>query len=153
MLMMISLLNCWLLSWQWVWFDCLLQVYNQYFIDKIKVIRIERTCCTYKSNKELMRKVIEMRWYNDSQSVASDLNNVTRLALQISVNDELLSIIECFFSFFINSFCFIDHLLNSSICLFLAQSLLSFRTYKNTCTSNILWAYFSFPYIIIKISV
>jgi len=54
---------------------------------------------------------MEMRSYNDSQSVASDLNNVTRLALQISVNDErrqlneLLSIIECFFSFFINSFC------------------------------------------------
>jgi len=67
--------------------------------------------------------------------------------------NELLSIIECFFSFFIDSFCLIDHLLNSSICLFLAQSLLSFRTYKNTCTSNILWAYFSFPYIIIKISV
>ena len=35
--------------------------------------------------------------------------------------NELLSIIECFFSFFINSFCLIDHLLNSSICLFLAQ--------------------------------
>jgi len=31
---------------------------------------------------------MEMRSYNDSQSVASDLNNVTRLALQISVNDE-----------------------------------------------------------------
>jgi len=35
-----------------------------------------------------MRKVMEMRSYNDSQSVASDLNNVTQLALQISVNDE-----------------------------------------------------------------
>jgi len=35
-----------------------------------------------------MRKVMEMRSYNDSKSVASDLNNVTRFALQISVNDE-----------------------------------------------------------------
>ena len=40
--------------------------------------------------------------------------------LSPSVN-ELLSIIECFFSFFINSFCSIDHLFNSSICLFLAH--------------------------------
>ena len=35
-----------------------------------------------------MRKVMEIRSYNDSQSVASDLVNVTQLALQISVNDE-----------------------------------------------------------------
>ena len=35
--------------------------------------------------------------------------------------NELLSIIECFFSFSINSFCLIDYLLNSSICLFLAH--------------------------------
>jgi len=40
--------------------------------------------------------------------------------LSAGVN-KLLSIIECFFSFFINSFCLIDHLLNSSICLFLAH--------------------------------
>ena len=31
---------------------------------------------------------MEMKSYNDSQSAASDLNNVTQLALQISVNDE-----------------------------------------------------------------
>jgi len=118
--------------------------------------RRERTSCTYKSNKEFMRKVMEMRSYNDKLICCFRLKqcntfSITNLGerwttstvrlshtmcecfylffsaslillvlLSWGVN-ELLSIIECFFSFFINSFCLIDHLLNSSICLFLAQ--------------------------------
>ena len=99
-----------------------------------------------------MRKVMEMRSYNDKsiccfrfkQCNTISITNLgerwttstVRLShimceclylffsasLILLVLNELLSIIECFFSFFINSFCFIDHLLNSSICLFLAQS-------------------------------